>query len=68
MKNNNVNDLNRYAGLGFRMVVIILFFVLAGLWLDKELQLQKPWFTIFGALFSVPLSLYAVLRELLKKE
>lgn len=62
----NLNNYARYSGMAFQMLVIILLGVFAGFKLDQWLQ-TKPIFTVILSVISVFLSIYYVIRDLLRK-
>ncbi|KKU52054.1 MAG: hypothetical protein A3H69_04700 [Candidatus Sungbacteria bacterium RIFCSPLOWO2_02_FULL_47_9] len=51
--------------IGFFIVVSVLFFVLAGVWLDKKFN-TVPLFIILGVLLSLAASMYEVYRIIRK--
>lgn len=53
MKKNKYenNVLASLLGLGWQITIILLLFILGGLWLDSYLK-TSPWFTLGGALIS----------------
>jgi len=65
-KKKQLDGVLRYSGLAFQMMAIILVVLYAGIRLDRYLANEFPWFTIIGAIGGVFLSLYFVLRDLLK--
>ena len=50
------------------MLAIILLGVFGGWKLDEYLGLKKPIFTVVFSILSVVLSIYSVVRDLLKKK
>lgn len=60
--------LAKYSGLAFQMIAIILLVLFAGMKLDQFLKNEFPLFTIIGAFGGVTLSLYFVLKDLLRKK
>ncbi len=56
----------KYSGIAFQMVAIILIGVFGGVKLDAYLQLKFPIFTVIFSLLSVFLSIYYVIKDLLK--
>ena len=52
-----------YSGLALQMGALIALGAYGGKWLDAELSLVKPWFTILGTLGGMSLGLYLVLRQ-----
>ena len=49
------------------MAVIILIGVLGGKWLDTHFQNDTPWCTLTGSILGVTLSMYYVIKDLIKK-
>jgi F0F1-type ATP synthase assembly protein I len=62
----SLNVYARYSSIAFQMIAIILLGTYGGLKIDDWLD-TKPIFTIILLLFSVVLSIYFVVRDLLKK-
>ncbi len=56
----------KYSGIAFQMVAIILIGVFGGMKLDEYLNLKFPVFTVILSIVSVFLSIYYVIRDLLK--
>lgn len=51
-KNKSSNDYVRYSSIAMEMVILIVASVLGGKWIDKQLALETPVFTLilsFGA-------------------
>lgn len=67
-KKRQLRDVARYSGLAFEMIAIILLVLFAGMQADKYLENEFPGFTALGAFMGVILSLYVVLKDLLKKK
>lgn len=61
------NDYLKYSGMGIQMAAIITGGVLAGIQLDKWLQLKFPVFTLVLTLLSVFLAIYYFIKDILKK-
>ncbi len=62
----NSNKFVRFSGLGIQMAVFIAGGALGGDALDKKMQNEKPIFTIIFSLLGIALSLYFVIRGVLK--
>lgn len=65
-KNNKINAYAKYSGLAVQMGVIICVGVFGGQYLDSFFELETPWLTIFLSLLSVFVSLYIVIKEVIK--
>lgn len=68
-KNQNKNKINAYAkysGLAIQMGVIICLGVFGGQYIDTLLNFETPWGTIVLSLLGVFLSLYIVIKEVIK--
>ena len=61
-----LNDLAKYSGLAFQMIVIILGGTFLGIKLDKWTEVEKPTFTIILILIAVILSMYYVIKDVIK--
>lgn len=61
-----MNPYQRYIGAAFQMLVTILLGVWLGRYLDGYFELEKPWFTLALALFSIVVAMYALIRSLPK--
>lgn len=64
---NRLRDVARYSGLAFQIGFIILIGTLAGKYLDRHFQTQKPVFTLVLSLLSVFVALYLSLKDFLFK-
>ena len=62
----NLNSYARYSGMAFQMLVIILISVFGGFKLDQYLH-SKPIFTVVLSISGVIISIYFVIKDLLKK-
>lgn len=58
-----VRSYSYYSGIVLQMAVIIAGLTYGGLRLDKFLNL-KPLFTILGALLSISISMYLIIKDL----
>ncbi len=59
----SLNSYLTYSGLAIQMGALIALGAYGGKWLDAEMSLAKPWFTIVGTLSGMALGLYLVLRQ-----
>ena len=66
-KKSTLRYFARYSGLAFEMLGIIFLGTFAGVKLDEKRAGEFPLFTIILSLFSVFVSLYLVLKSLLRK-
>jgi ATP synthase protein I len=64
-KKKSLNFL-RFTSLAFQMIGAIGFFSWLGYYLDQKYASKTPWWTIGFSLFGVFISLYVVIREVLK--
>lgn len=62
-----VNLYAKYSALAFQMLFTVGIFTYGGIWLDKYLNLAKPFCTIALSLLSVGISLFAVIRDFTKQ-
>ena len=62
------NDFAKYSSIAFEMLVIIGGLTWGGVWLDKKLQNETPWFTIILSPLSVIIALLVVLKDLNRKK
>ncbi len=65
-KGKNPGNFIRFTTLVFQMIGAIGFFSWLGYYLDDKYNSQTPWWTIGLSLFGVFISLYVVIREVLK--
>ena len=56
----------KYSGIAFQMLATIGLSAWLGTWLDKQLELKNPWFTVSLLLLGVLLALWQVIRGLTK--
>jgi ATP synthase protein I len=61
-----VNAYVKYGGLAIQMGAVIGLSCWLGVFLDKKMETETPWWTIGLSLFGISASLYLVLREVLK--
>lgn len=57
----------KYSSIAFQMLLIILAGVFGGRELDRWLELQFPVFTLILTILAVILSIYVVIKDLLRK-
>ena len=57
----------KYTNIAFRMIVIILVGVFAGVKLDEFFELEIAIFTLVLSLLSVAASMYVIIREISSK-
>ncbi|MCK9218653.1 MAG: AtpZ/AtpI family protein [Bacteroidales bacterium] len=62
----NLNDYARYSSMAIQMLVIILLGVFSGFKLDQWLH-TKPILTVILSISSVALSIFIVVKDLLRK-
>lgn len=65
-KKDKLNSYAKYSGLAIQMGVIIFLGVFGGKYLDSYLELKNPWGTIILSLLGVFISLYIVIKEVIK--
>jgi len=65
-KGKNPGNFIRFTMLAFQMIGAIGFFSWLGYYLDDKYNSKTPWWTIGLSLFGVFISLYVVIREVLK--
>ncbi len=65
-KNKSSNDYVRYSALAFEMFALILAAVLGGRWLDKQLELTHPVFTLILSLASVIAAVFLLIKSLIR--
>lgn len=56
----------RFTSLAFQMIGTIGFFSWLGYFLDQKADSKNPWWTICLSLFGVFVSIYLVIREVIK--
>ena len=52
---------DKYAGVGFQVAVALVFYVVAGNWLDKKLG-TDPWLTLVGAVLGFGSMMFILIR------
>lgn len=62
----HLRDYARYSNLAFRLIAIILVGFFGGMKIDQWLKLESPIFTLVLALTGLFLSLYLLIKDLLK--
>lgn len=65
-KKGKLNSYAKYSGLAIQMGVIIFLGVFGGKYLDSYLEFKDPWGTITLSLLGVFISLYIVIKEVIK--
>ena len=65
-KKDKLNAYAKYSGLAIQMGVIIFLGVFGGQYLDSYLESENPWGTIIFSLLGVFISLYIVIKEVIK--
>ena len=63
---NSQGNFIRFTSLAFQMIGAIGFFSWLGYYLDQKYKSKTPWWTIGLSLFGVFISLYIVIRDVLK--
>lgn len=58
----------QYADLGFRMMGIVIAFVVLGIWLDSKFENLSPLFTATLSIFSVFAAMYIAIKGLSNKK
>ncbi|MFA6260189.1 MAG: AtpZ/AtpI family protein [Bacteroidia bacterium] len=61
------NEVLKYLNLSTQMMVVILAGSLGGKYIDAQIQLSFPVFTLIGVLASVFAAVYLAIRGVLKK-
>lgn len=61
---NNTRGFLKYSSLALQMILGILVFVFAGVYLDKKLALSFPWFTLVFTITGLFGTLYTAIRKL----
>ena len=64
--NKGLQDYARYSNLAFRLIAIVFLGFFGGMKLDQVLSLKYPVFTIVLASAGLFLSLYLVIKDLMK--
>ena len=65
-KGKSPGNFIRFTALAFQLIGAIGFFSWLGYYLDQKYVSKTPWWTIGLSLFGVFISLYVVIREVLK--
>jgi F0F1-type ATP synthase assembly protein I len=65
---DRLNDYAKYSSMAFQMIAVVLVCIWGGIQLDKLHAFKFPLFTVVLSIFSVFISLYLVLKDLLKKK
>ena len=66
-RNSQYRAYAKYSGMAIQMGFTIGFFAWLGTYLDEKYQMEKPLITVGLSLFGISLSLYVVLRGLIKR-
>jgi F0F1-type ATP synthase assembly protein I len=61
-----VNDFYKYSGMAIQMGITIAAAVYGGIALDKQLELETPWFTLLLSLIGVAAAIYIVIKTTTK--
>lgn len=64
---NGMSKLVYFAGMGFRMIVIIGLFTFIGYRIDESRSSEIPLFTAGFSLVGVAVALYIVIKEVVRK-
>jgi hypothetical protein len=62
-----LNSYARYSSIAFQMLIIILAGVFGGRELDRWLDMPFPVFTLILSIIAVILSIYTVIKDLIRK-
>ena len=65
-KRQQPNAILRYSGMATQMAIIILVFVFVGRWLDGHFATEKPFYTAGLTVLGVVLSVYYMIKDLMK--
>ena len=60
------NAILRYSGMATQMAAIIMIFVFGGMWLDGHFEMEKPLHTAGLTVIGVLLSVYYMIKDLMK--
>lgn len=61
-----LEDYAKFSGLAIQMAVLIILAAYGGKWLDEKLENETPGWTITLILFAIFVSLYQVIRAVIK--
>ena len=64
--NSGLEKYAKYSGIAFQMIIIILFFVWAGVKLDEKYMNDGKLFTVIFSVLGVFIGLYVVLKDFIK--
>ncbi len=56
---------DRYIGAAFSLVAAVGIFTGLGIWVDKKVGFQVPWFTILGAIIGMTGGFFSFFRQVL---
>jgi ATP synthase protein I len=62
-KSKQLKSFVRFSGLAFQLFAVIGIGTWCGYWLDGRMQLQVPIFTFIGALLSLTLVIFYLIRQ-----
>lgn len=65
-KDDNLKTYLKFSGIAIQMAVLITLMAYLGSWIDEELELKKPIFTLVLILFAIFGSLFQIIREVIK--
>ena len=63
-RSNSYGDYARYSGIALQFIAIIVLSTWGGHWIDKQLTLKFPAFTLIFALSSAVIALYLLIKQL----
>lgn len=63
-KNNPINPILKYSGLGIQMTVTICVLAWLGHWLDDYFEIKKPILTLFFLLLGTCGSIFSLIKQL----
>lgn len=64
-KKHNPNEVLKYSGMVFQIVIALAIAVFIGQKLDARFAFDKPYLTALCAIVALPLVLYSILKDLL---
>ena len=65
-KGTNFNTYLKFSGIALQMAILIIIAAYGGRWIDDELNLNHPIFTIIFILLAIFGSLFQIIREVIK--
>ncbi|MBK8349650.1 MAG: AtpZ/AtpI family protein [Saprospiraceae bacterium] len=66
--NKKVNAYLKYSGLAFQLAAVVFIGIYAGKWIDSQLGMTKPIFTMILVLLLFSGYMYKLYKELTQKE